>query len=64
VLFNSPEFLLLLPIVFGLYWFGFQRNLNKKKQQRCDDDEIMDQMKKIKPPRTEKIAGFFMISIS
>jgi hypothetical protein len=22
MLFNSPEFLLFLPIVFGLYWFG------------------------------------------
>ena len=27
VLFNSPEFLLFLPIVFGLYWFVVQRNL-------------------------------------
>ena len=27
MLFNSPEFLLFLPIVFGLYWFVVQRNL-------------------------------------
>ena len=27
MLFNSPEFLLFLPIVFGLYWFVMQRNL-------------------------------------
>ena len=27
MLFNSPEFLLFLPIVFGLYWFVTQRNL-------------------------------------
>ena len=27
MLFNSPEFLLFLPIVFGLYWFVLQRNL-------------------------------------
>ncbi|MDA8772140.1 MBOAT family protein [Flavobacteriales bacterium] len=27
MLFNSPEFLLFLPIVFGLYWFVVQKNL-------------------------------------
>ena len=27
MLFNSPEFLLFLPIVFVLYWFVVQRNL-------------------------------------
>ncbi|MDA8696126.1 MBOAT family protein [Flavobacteriales bacterium] len=27
MLFNSPEFLLFLPIIFGLYWFVTQRNL-------------------------------------
>ena len=27
MLFNSPDFLLFLPIVFGLYWFVTQRNL-------------------------------------
>jgi len=27
MLFNSPEFLLFLPIVFGLCWFVVQRNL-------------------------------------
>ena len=27
MLFNSLEFLLFLPIVFGLYWFVLQRNL-------------------------------------
>ena len=27
MLFNSPEFLLFLPIVFGLYWFVMQKNL-------------------------------------
>jgi D-alanyl-lipoteichoic acid acyltransferase DltB (MBOAT superfamily) len=27
MLFNSPEFLLFLPIVFGLYWFVTQRSL-------------------------------------
>ncbi|HBP46062.1 MAG TPA: membrane-bound O-acyltransferase family protein [Flavobacteriales bacterium] len=27
MLFNSPEFLLFLPIVFALYWFVVQRNL-------------------------------------
>jgi D-alanyl-lipoteichoic acid acyltransferase DltB (MBOAT superfamily) len=27
MLFNSPQFLLFLPIVFGLYWFVAQRNL-------------------------------------
>ena len=27
MLFNSPEFLLFFPIVFGLYWFVVQRNL-------------------------------------
>ena len=27
MLFNSPEYLLFLPIVFGLYWFVVQRNL-------------------------------------
>ena len=27
MLFNSPEFLLFLPIVFGLYWFVVQRSL-------------------------------------
>jgi alginate O-acetyltransferase complex protein AlgI len=27
MLFNSPEFLLFLPIVFGLYWFVVLRNL-------------------------------------
>jgi len=27
MLFNSPEFLLFLPIVFGLYWLVVQRNL-------------------------------------
>jgi len=27
MLFNSPEFLLFLPMVFGLYWFVVQRNL-------------------------------------
>ena len=27
MLFNSREFLLFLPIVFGLYWFVVQRNL-------------------------------------
>jgi D-alanyl-lipoteichoic acid acyltransferase DltB (MBOAT superfamily) len=27
MLFNSFEFLIFLPIVFGLYWFVFQRNL-------------------------------------
>ena len=27
MLFNSPEFLLFLPIVFGLYWFVVQRDL-------------------------------------
>ena len=27
MLFNSPEFLLFLPIVFGLYWFVVQRKL-------------------------------------
>mgnify|MGYP006879405163 CR=1 FL=1 len=27
MLFNSPEFLLFLPIVFALYWFVVQRHL-------------------------------------
>ena len=27
MLFNSSEFLLFLPIVFGLYWFVVQKNL-------------------------------------
>ena len=27
MLFNSPEFLLFLPIVFGLYWFVTKRSL-------------------------------------
>ena len=27
MLFNSPEFVLFLPIVFGMYWFVVQRNL-------------------------------------
>ena len=27
MLFNSPEFLVFLPVVFGLYWFVAQRHL-------------------------------------
>lgn len=27
MLFNSVEFLIFLPLVFLLYWYGFQRNL-------------------------------------
>jgi alginate O-acetyltransferase complex protein AlgI len=27
MLFNSPELLFFLPIVFGLYWFVLPRNL-------------------------------------
>ena len=27
MLFNSIEFLLFLPVVFGLYWFVFDKNL-------------------------------------
>jgi len=30
MLFNSPEFLLFLPIVFGLYWFVVQRNTREQ----------------------------------
>lgn len=33
MLFNSPEFLLFLPIVFGLYWFFVQRNLKAQNQE-------------------------------
>lgn len=33
MLFNSPEFLLFLPIVFGLYWFVVQRNLKAQNQE-------------------------------
>ena len=31
MLFDSPEFLLFLPIVFGLYWYVTQRNLKAQK---------------------------------
>ena len=29
MLFNSPEFLVFLPIVFGLYWFVTHRHLRR-----------------------------------
>ena len=33
MLFNSSEFLLFLPIVFGLYWLVVQRNLKAQNQE-------------------------------
>ena len=33
MLVNSPEFLLFLPIVFGLYWFVGQRNLRAQSMR-------------------------------
>ena len=44
MLFNSPEFLLFLPIDFGLYWFVVQRN--RKVQKYSGWYNVLPQMTK------------------